>query len=314
MADKLSPELNEFIGELYEADYTTSQIKTILGEFDITTSYDVIRYQRPGVKEKLRKYNRRPDVKAKKKSYEKKREVKKHRREYEKEYRQRSEVKERRKEYAKEYQQRPEVKAKKKEYAKEYFQRPDVRGRRSEYRQRPDVRGRRSEYRQRLEVKERRSEYNREYVQRPEVRAKKKEYLQRLEVKERRSEYNREYVQRPEVRAKQKESEQRYAAKKRFKNIILKDLDIYIIDLFYPHPKLSVNEIARHIRNMGEKAGSEFIFTDLEKRITVALELIKENAGEDSPIIYSGDDIYEMNPSSSCWKIYEEGLESTVEE
>src|SRR3989344_5662507 len=275
MADKLSPELNEFIGELYEADYTTSQIKTILGEFDITTSYDVIRYQRPGVKEKLRKYNRRPDVKAKKK-------------EYAKEYFQRHEVKAKQKEY----QQRPEVKAKKKEYAKEYFQRPDVRGRRSEYRQRPDVIGRRSEYRQRLEVKERRSEYNREYVQRPEVRAKKKEYLQRLEVKERRSEYNREYVQRPEVRAKQKESEQRYAAKKRFKNIILKDLDIYIIDLFYTHPKLSVNEIARHIRNMGEKAGSEFIFTDLEKRITVALELIKENAGEDSPIIYSGDDIY----------------------
>src|SRR3989344_1952950 len=267
MADKLSPELNEFIGELYEADYTTSQIKTILGEFDITTSYDVIRYQRPGVKEKLRKYNRRPDVKAKKK-------------EYAKEYFQRHEVKAKQKEY----QQRPEVKAKKKEYAKEYFQRPDVRGRRSEYRQRPDVRGRRSEYRQRLEVKERRSEYNREYVQRPEVRAKKKEY------------------------------EQRYAAKKRFKNIILKDLDIYIIDLFYTHPKLSVNEIARHIRNMGEKAGSEFIFTDLEKRITVALELIKENAGEDSPITYSGDDIYEMNPSSSCWKIYEEGLESTVEE
>src|SRR3989338_7360077 len=284
MADKLSPALNEFIGELYEADYTTSQIKTILGEFDITTSYDVIRYQRPGVKEKLRKYNRRPEVKAKKK-------------EYAKEYFQRHEVKAKQKEY----QQRPEVKAKKKEYAKEYFQRPDVRGRRSEYRQRP-------------EVKERRSEYNREYVQRPEVRAKKKEYLQRLEVKERRSEYNREYVQRPEVRAKQKESEQRYAAKKRFKNIILKDLDIYIIDLFYTHPKLSVNEIARHIRNMGEKAGSEFIFTDLEKRITVALELIKENAGEDSPIIYSGDDIYEMNPSSSCWKIYEEGLESTVEE
>src|SRR3990167_7723637 len=284
MADKLSPELKEFIGELHEADYTTSQIKTILAEFDITTSYDVIRYQRPGVKEKKK--------------------------EYAKEYFQRHEVKAKQKEY----QQRPEVKAKKKEYAKEYFQRPDVRGRRSEYRQRPDVRVRRSEYRQRLEVKERRSEYNREYVQRPEVRAKKKEYLQRLEVKERRSEYNREYVQRPEVRAKQKESEQRYAAKKRFKNIILKDLDIYIIDLFYTHPKLSVNEIARHIRNMGEKAGSEFIFTDLEKRITVALELIKENAGEDSPIIYSGDDIYEMNPSSSCWKIYEEGLESTVEE
>src|SRR3989344_77373 len=111
MADKLSPELNEFIGELYEADYTTSQIKTILGEFDITTSYDVIRYQRPGVKEKLRKYNRRPDVKAKKK-------------EYAKEYFQRHEVKAKQKEY----QQRPEVKAKKKEYAKEYFQRPDVRG------------------------------------------------------------------------------------------------------------------------------------------------------------------------------------------
>src|SRR3989344_2806279 len=164
MADKLSPELKEFIGELHEADYTTSQIKTILGDFDINASYSVIGYQRP------------------------------------------------------------------------------------------------------------------------EVRAKQKEYAQRLKVKE------------------------------RFKNIILKDLDIYIIDLFYTHPKLSVNEIARYIRNIGEKAGSEFMFTDLEKRITVALELIKENAGEDSPIIYSGDDIYEMNPSSSCWKIYEEGLESTVEE
>ena len=35
MVDKLSPELKEFIGELHEADYTTSQIKTILGEFDI---------------------------------------------------------------------------------------------------------------------------------------------------------------------------------------------------------------------------------------------------------------------------------------
>ena len=179
MADKLSPELNEFIGELYEADYTTSQIKTILGEFDITTSYDVIRYQRPGVKEKLRKYNR------------------------------------------------------------EYARRPEVKDRRSEYE------------------------------------------LLRRDVK---------------------------------LDTILKDLDIYIIDLFYTHPKLSVNEIARYIRNIGEKAGSEFMFTDLEKRITVALELIKENAGEDSPIIYSGDDIYEMNPSSSCWKIYEEGLESTVEE
>src|SRR3989338_1752157 len=280
MADKLSPELNEFIGELYEADYTTSQIKTILGEFDITTSYDVIRYQRPGVKEKLRKYNRRPDVKAKKKSYEKKREVKKHRREYEKEYIQRHEVKAKQKEY----QQRPEVKAKKKEYAKEYFQRHEVKAKQKEYQQRP-------------EVKAKKKEYAKEYFQRHEVKAKQKEYQQR-----------------PEVRAKQKESEQRYAAKKRFKNIILKDLDIYIIDLFYTHPKLSVNEIARHIRNMGEKAGSEFIFTDLEKRITVALELIKENAGEDSPIIYSEDDIYEMNPSSSCWKIYEEGLESTVEE
>src|SRR3989344_6033369 len=164
MADKLSPELKEFIGELHEADYTTSQIKTILGEFDITVSSNAIRYQRP------------------------------------------------------------------------------------------------------------------------EVRAKRKEYAQRLKVKE------------------------------RFRNTILKDLDIYIIDLFYTHPTLSVNEIARYIRNMGEKAGSEFIFIDLEKRITVALELIKKNAGKDSPIIYTGNDIYEMNPSSSCWKTYEEGLESTVED
>ena len=177
MADKLSPEIKEFIRALYEADYTTSQIKTILGDFDINASYSVIGYQRP------------------------------------------------------------EVRAKQKEYA-----------------------------------------------QRPEFRAKRKEYAQRLKVKE------------------------------RFRNTILKDLDIYIIDLFYTHPTLSVNEIARYIRNMGEKAGSEFIFIDLEKRITVALELIKENAGEDSPIIYSGDNIYEMNPSSSCWKTYEEGLESTVED
>ena len=177
MADKLSPEIKEFIRALYEADYTTSQIKTILGDFDINASYSVIGYQRP------------------------------------------------------------EVRAKQKEYA-----------------------------------------------QRPEVRAKRKEYAQRLKVKE------------------------------RFRNTILKDLDIYIIDLFYTHPTLSVNEIARYIRNMGEKAGSEFIFIDLEKRITVALELIKKNAGKDSPIIYTGNDIYEMNPSSSCWKTYEEGLESTVED
>ena len=205
MVDKLSPEIKEFIGELYEADYTANQIKTILGEFDITVSTTGIRYQRPEIKARQ-----------------------------------------------KEYQQRPEVKARQKEYV------------------------------QRPEVKEKLRKYNREYARRPEVKDRRSEYeLLRRDVK---------------------------------LDTILKDLDIYIIDLFYTHPKLSVNEIARHIRNMGEKAGSEFIFTDLEKRITVALELIKENAGEDSPIIYSGDDIYEMNPSSSCWKIYEEGLESTVEE
>ena len=190
MVDKLSPEIKEFIGELYEADYTANQIKTILGEFDITVSTAGIRYQRPEFRAKQ-----------------------------------------------KEYRQRPEIKARQKEYA-----------------------------------------------QRPEFRAKRKEYAQRLKVKE------------------------------RFRNTILKDLDIYIIDLFYTHPTLSVNEIARYIRNMGEKAGSEFIFIDLEKRITVALELIKKNAGKDSPIIYTGNDIYEMNPSSSCWKTYEEGLESTVED
>src|SRR3989344_2342937 len=175
MVDKLSPEIKEFIGELYEADYTANQIKTILGEFDITVSTAGIRYQRP------------------------------------------------------------------------------------------------------------------------EFRAKQKEYRRRPEVKDRRSEY---YYLQKDVKL----------------DTVLNDLDIYIIDLFHTHPKLSVNEIARYIRNIGEKAGSEFMFTDLEKRITVALELIKENAGEDSPIIYSGDNIYEMNPSSSCWKIYEEGLESTVEE
>ena len=196
MVDKLSPEIKEFIGELYEADYTANQIKTILGEFDITVSTAGIRYQRPEIKERQKEYRQRPEVKEKLRKYNR-------------------------------------------EYGKEYFRRPEVKDRRSEY-----------------------------------------YYLQK-DVK---------------------------------LDTVLNDLDIYIIDLFYTHPKLSVNEIARHIRNMGEKAGSEFIFTDLEKRITVALELIKENAGEDSPIIYSGDDIYEMNPSSSCWKIYEEGLESTVEE
>ena len=194
MADKLSPELKEFIGELHEADYTTSQIKTILGEFDITVSSNAIRYQRPDVKERYKQYNQRPDVKAKKKSHEKTLEVKKHRREY------------------------------------------------------------MSGYHQRLEVK------------------------------------------------------------KRFKNTILKDLDIYIIDLFHTHQKLSVNEIAQYIRNMDKKARSEFMFIDLEKRIATTLEAMKEINGEDSPIIYTGDDIYEMNPSSSCWKIYEESLESTVED
>ena len=196
MVDKLSPEIKEFIGELYEADYTANQIKTILGEFDITVSTAGIRYQRPEIKERQKEYRQRPEVKEKLRKYNR-------------------------------------------EYGKEYFRRPEVKDRRSEY-----------------------------------------YYLQK-DVK---------------------------------LDTVLNDLDIYIIDLFYTHPKLSVNEIARYIRNIGEKAGSEFMFTDLEKRITVALELIKENAGEDSPIIYSGDNIYEMNPSSSCWKIYEEGLESTVEE
>jgi len=222
MANRLSPEIKEFIGELYEADYTANQIKTILGEFDITVSTAGIRYQRP------------------------------------------------------------EFRAKQKEYR----QRPEVKERQKEYRQRPEVKERQKEYRQRPEVKEKLRKYNREYG---------KEYFRRPEVKDRRSEY---YYLQKDVKL----------------DTVLNDLDIYIIDLFHTHPKLSVNEIARYIRNIGEKAGSEFIFTDLEKRITVALELIKENAGEDSPIIYSGDNIYEMNPSSSCWKIYEEGLESTVEE
>src|SRR3989344_6090785 len=222
MVDKLSPEIKEFIGELYEADYTANQIKTILGEFDITVSTAGIRYQRP------------------------------------------------------------EFRAKQKEYR----QRPEVKERQKEYRQRPEVKERQKEYRQRPEVKEKLRKYNREYG---------KEYFRRPEVKDRRSEY---YYLQKDVKL----------------DTVLNDLDIYIIDLFHTHPKLSVNEIARYIRNIGEKAGSEFMFTDLEKRITVALELIKENAGEDSPIIYSGDNIYEMNPSSSCWKIYEEGLESTVEE
>src|SRR3989338_1756757 len=195
MANRLSPEIKEFIGELYEADYTANQIKTILGEFDITVSTAGIRYQRPEIKERQKEYRQRPEVKEKLRKYNR-------------------------------------------EYGKEYFRRPEVKDRRSEY------------------------------------------YYLQNDVK---------------------------------LYTVLNDLDIYIIDLFHTHPKLSINEIARYIRNIGEKAGSEFMFTDLEKRITVALELIKENAGEDSPIIYSGDDIYEMNPSSSCWKIYEEGLESTVE-
>jgi len=216
MANRLSPEIKEFIGELYEADYTANQIKTILGEFDITVSTAGIRYQRPEIKERQKEYRQRPEVKEKLRKYNR-------------------------------------------EYGKEYFRRP--------------------------EVKEKLRKHNKEYG---------KEYFRRPEVKDRWSEYA---LLRRDVKL----------------DTVLNDLDIYIIDLFYTHPKLSVNEIARYIRNIGEKAGSEFMFTDLEKRITVALELIKENAGEDSPIIYSGDDIYEMNPSSSCWKIYEEGLESTVE-
>src|SRR3989344_5679646 len=257
MADKLSPEIKEFIGELYEADYTANQIKTILGEFDITVSTTGIRYQRPEIKARQKEYQQRPEVKARQK----------------------------------EYQQRPEIKARQKEYA----QRPEFRAKQKEYRQGPEFRAKQKEYRQR-----------------PEIKARQKEYVQRPEVKEKLRKYNREYARRPEV--KDRRSEYELLRRDVKLDTILKDLDIYIIDLFYTHPKLSVNEIARYIRNIGEKAGSEFMFTDLEKRITVALELIKENAGEDSPIIYSGDNIYEMNPSSSCWKIYEEGLESTVEE
>src|SRR3989344_1536599 len=286
MADKLSPEIKEFIGELYEADYTANQIKTILGEFDITVSTTGIRYQRPEIKARQKEYQQRPEVKAR-----------------QKEYQQRPEIKARQKEY----RQGPEFRAKQKEYR----QRPEIKARQKEYAQRPEFRAKQKEYRQRPEIKERLKEYK----QRPEIKERLKEYKQRPEIKEKLRKYNREYgkeyFRRPEVKDRWSE----YALLRRDVKLdtVLNDLDIYIIDLFYTHPKLSVNEIARYIRNIGEKAGSEFMFTDLEKRITVALELIKENAGEDSPIIYSGDDIYEMNPSSSCWKIYEEGLESTVE-
>jgi len=282
MVDKLSPEIKEFIGELYEADYTANQIKTILGEFDITVSTTGIRYQRPEIKARQKEYQQRPEVKAR-----------------QKEYQQRPEIKARQKEY----RQGPEFRAKQKEYR----QRPEIKARQKEYAQRPEFRAKQKEYRQGPEFRAKQKEYR----QRPEIKARQKEYVQRPEVKEKLRKYNREYARRPEV--KDRRSEYELLRRDVKLDTILKDLDIYIIDLFYTHPKLSVNEIARYIRNIGEKAGSEFMFTDLEKRITVALELIKENAGEDSPIIYSGDDIYEMNPSSSCWKIYEEGLESTVE-
>src|SRR3989344_4753466 len=202
MVDKLSPEIKEFIGELYEADYTANQIKTILGEFDITVSTAGIRYQRPEFRAKQKEYRQRPEVK-----------------ERQKEYRQRPEVKEKLRKYNR-------------EYGKEYFRRP--------------------------EVKEKLRKHNKEYG---------KEYFRRPEVKDRWSEYA---LLRRDVKL----------------DTVLNDLDIYIIDLFYTHPKLSVNEIARYIRNIGEKAGSEFMFTDLEKRITVALELIKENAGEDSRLYF----------------------------
>jgi len=283
MVDKLSPEIKEFIGELYEADYTANQIKTILGEFDITVSTTGIRYQRPEIKARQKEYQQRPEVKAR-----------------QKEYQQRPEIKARQKEY----RQGPEFRAKQKEYR----QRPEIKARQKEYAQRPEFRAKQKEYRQGPEFRAKQKEYR----QRPEIKARQKEYVQRPEVKEKLRKYNREYARRPEV--KDRRSEYELLRRDVKLDTILKDLDIYIIDLFYTHPKLSVNEIARYIRNIGEKAGSEFMFTDLEKRITVALELIKENAGEDSPIIYSGDNIYEMNPSSSCWKIYEEGLESTVEE
>ena len=175
MVDKLSPEIKEFIGELYEADYTANQIKTILGEFDITVSTTGIRYQRPEIKARQKEYQQRPEVKARQK----------------------------------EYQQRPEIKARQKEYR----QGPEFRAKQKEYRQRPEIKARQKEYVQRPEVKEKLRKYNREYARRPEVKDRRSEYeLLRRDVK---------------------------------LDTILKDLDIYIIDLFYTHPKLSVNEIAR---------------------------------------------------------------------
>src|SRR3989344_5334089 len=111
MVDKLSPEIKEFIGELYEADYTANQIKTILGEFDITVSTAGIRYQRPEFRAKQKEYRQRPEVKEK---------LRKYNREYGKEYFRRPEVKEKLRKYNR-------------EYGKEYFRRPEVKDRRSEY-------------------------------------------------------------------------------------------------------------------------------------------------------------------------------------
>src|SRR3989344_2263491 len=124
MVDKLSPEIKEFIGELYEADYTANQIKTILGEFDITVSTAGIRYQRPEFRAKQKEYRQRPEVKERQKEYRQRPEVKEKHRKYNREY-------------GKEYFRRPEVKEKlrkyNREYGKEYFRRPEVKDRWSEY-------------------------------------------------------------------------------------------------------------------------------------------------------------------------------------
>ncbi len=149
--------------------------------------------------------------------------------------------------------------------------------------------------------------YNTIYHKKPEAKKVKKEYdkeyRQRSNVKEIRKEYQKKYDKKSEVKAYRRKYDEKLEFKAR--DSILKDLDLHIISLIHDYRKLSIKELAAKIKEIGKKTGADFKFINLESRIASAIDILRETAGRDCPIIYVEDDTYEINPASTCWQTYE---------
>ena len=152
---------------------------------------DRVRYARPDVKARVRKYCQRPEVKNKMK-----------------EYRQRSDIQQRDRESRRLYNQRPEVKERHRKAQYERSQRPEVKAQKKEYEQRPDVKEKHRlsecKRRQRADVK---AQYQ-AYFQRDDVKSRIYQYRQRPEIKERMRVSLRKHRQRPEIKEKLKKDAQ----------------------------------------------------------------------------------------------------------